>query len=385
MSVLSADFGQLRSSDPIAVEDVSSLAAIGSEWQELEQRQGAPTPFQKWEWCSKWVEAAAASGGAVDEVRLVVVRENGRIELLWPLAVRTLWIFRIAFWLGEPLTQYGDVVATSSDRSRAHLEAAWGHVSRWRDIDALELRRVRVGAHLTNLLVEKGAVCAAAGAAPFVDFTAVTPAGRPAWMRSSRTRNSLRRRLGELAAFGPVRFEIVDAIGEQREAATEALKLKHDWLKEMGRASVGLSHRATEYFLQSLAASGFLSVARLKVADATAALEIGFRGDQTYYSFLQAYDSRFAAAAPGRLLFWHLIERCPDLGVTLFDFLAPVYPHKLEWATGESATRDFVLPITARGHVAVSYLARIKPNLKLIHAQLPAAMRRATARLTGLQ
>jgi CelD/BcsL family acetyltransferase involved in cellulose biosynthesis len=191
----------------------------------------------------------------------------------------------------------------------------------------------------------------------------------------------LRRRQSELAAQGEVRFEQVDDAGAQVAAVREALMLKHAWLRERGDASVGLNHPATEAFLTSLAAANDLFVVRLRVGEATAALEIGMRAHDKYYSFLQAYDARFADGAPGRLLFWHLIERCPDLGVKLFDFLGPGYAHKQEWATGASALHDFIVPLTGKGQLAVSYLMRVKPRLKAIHAQLPASLRRLTAGL----
>jgi CelD/BcsL family acetyltransferase involved in cellulose biosynthesis len=381
MNVLGAERRSKRPSDSISVEDLVSLASIEAEWRDLERRNGAPTPFQTWDWCFRWLAAQAASADSPEEVRLVALRENGRLVQLWPLAVRTLWLFRIAVWLGEPLTQYGDVLAEPSDLGAARAEAAWRHICNWRDIDALELRRVRSDAGIRSLLVEHGAACAATSSAPFLDFTDVDADGRPAWRRSSRTRNALRRRLSELAVHGAVRFEVVTDADEQMAAVAAGLRLKRNWLKETGRASVGLSHPAAGAFLGSLASTGDLFVARLRVAEATAAVEIGLRRNEKYYSFLQAYEPRFAAAAPGRLLFWHLIERCPDLGVKLFDFLAPAYPHKQEWATGERSTQDFVVPITTRGQLAMSYLARIKPQLKLIHAQLPAAARRFTAGL----
>jgi CelD/BcsL family acetyltransferase involved in cellulose biosynthesis len=381
MNIPGAESRSRRPSDSISVEDISSLASIEGEWRDLERRNGVPTPFQTWEWCSGWLAAKAASAAPHEEVRLVVVRENGHLVQLWPLAVRTLWVFRIASWLGEPLTQYGDVIAESSDRSASRSEAAWCHIRGWRDIDAMELRRVRSDAGIKNLLIEHGAACATTSSAPFIDFTAANADGRPAWLRSSRTRNSLRRRLGELGTHGTVGFEVLADADEQIGAVAAALRLKRDWLKETGRASMGLSHPAAGAFLASLASTGSLFVARLRVAQATAAVEIGLRRNEKYYSFLQAYEPRFAAAAPGRLLFWHLIERCPDLGVKLFDFLAPAYPHKQEWATGECSTQDFVVPITTKGQVALSYLARIKPQIKLIHAQLPAAARRITASL----
>lgn len=369
---------QTRSDDTITViRSVADALALESDWRSLEARTPEATSFQSFDWCRAWLEASAAAG-APETLRLVAVHRHGRLVLLWPLAIRRVWGFRVAHWLAEPLTQYGDVLVEVSPERGPWLDLAWNEISSWRDVDALELRRVRADAAVNALPALSEGTAEPTDAAPYVDF------GReaaPTDARSSRTRNTLRRKVKQLEALGPVSFTIVTGSREQEEAVAQALNFKRQWLAEKGLASSGLSHLAAERCLIALARRAQLFVFRLGVGPLTAALEVGLVKNGRYFSFMQSYSPAFAASGPGRLLFWQLIERCPALGITTFDFLAPAYEHKREWASDEMPIRDHVLPISAGGVAVVSYLSRIKPALKEIYSRLPAAARRPLAAL----
>lgn len=125
----------------------------------------------------------------------------------------------------------------------------------------------------------------------------------------------------------------------------------------------------------SLAASGGLLVGQLSVAGRAIAFEIGPRRGGRYYSFLNAYDGTFAAHAPGRLLTWQMIEHCPRLGVDTYDFLAPAFPHKLEWANAVTETVDQLKPLSRRGYVLAGVLIHVRPRLKALYLRLPADFR----------
>ena len=359
------------------IETVAEALELEAEWRGLEARVPEATPFQGFDWCRAWLESASR-GGPAETLRVLAIRHDGRLRLLWPLAVRRLWGFRVAHWLAEPLTQYGDVLVEPEQRRR-WLEAAWNEIRAWKDVDALEFRRIRADAAIMAVPDVAAEASRALDHAPFVDLRA----GAGSALRTSRTRNTLRRRLKQLQALGPVHCDLVETPAEQRRAVAEALRFKARWLEARGLASAGLSHPASEATLMALAERGRLFVGRLGVGDETAALEVGLVQGRRYCSFIQGYDARFAQHGPGRVLVWQLIERCPDLGIDVFDFLAPAYEHKREWASGETPMGDCILPCSTKGVAAASYLARIKPALKEIYARLPAGARRRVAGLVG--
>lgn len=359
---------------PLRLEVHDCVAALDQSWRELEQRSADGTVFQGADWCRAWIEAARVVG-AVEAPRIVTLWRGSRLVLLWPLAVRRLSVFRVLHALAEPATQYGDLLVDPDEDRAALVEMAWHAVRSWRDIDVIELRRVPDGSSLANLReLARHAVDRSRDSAPLVDFRMLA-ADRADRQRTSRTRNALRRHERLLAELGPVGFEIVAEPQEQCAAIAKAFALKREWQKEKSVASAGYAHRASEGCLQRLARDGCLFVARLRVGEQTAALEIGALRQRRYWSLVQSYDLRFARHAPGRLLFWHLLGKCPELGIDVFDFLAPACRHKLEWSNTDIGIRDYLVPTSARGSVALSYLSVVKPRLRDLYRQLPSKLR----------
>ena len=91
-------------SPALAVEVAATLSAIdalAAEWVELEQATPEATGFQSYAWCRNWIEAARDSAL---QFRVVVLREKGRLCMLWPLQIESILGARVARWLGEPMT-----------------------------------------------------------------------------------------------------------------------------------------------------------------------------------------------------------------------------------------------------------------------------------------
>jgi len=144
------------------------------------------------------------------------------------------------------------------------------------------------------------------------------------------------------------------------------LNLKQAWLDRMGQVSAGYAHPANTDFLKRLAHDPDFVTYRLMVGAETAALEAGLLRDGRYWSLVQSYDARYASYGPGRLLFWHLIEKAEVFGINVFDFLAPATRHKSEWSNGATAVHDYVIPTQMRGRLVVFYVCSVRPRLKAV-------------------
>jgi CelD/BcsL family acetyltransferase involved in cellulose biosynthesis len=369
-----------RQSEVLRFETYADVAPLYESWCDLEQRSADATIFQSADWCRAWVEASEAAGVA-ESPRIATVWRGDRLVLLWPLAIRRLSVFRILHALAEPATQYGDVLIDAREDRAALLDMAWKEVRSWAGIDAIELRRVRDGSALSRLpeLVRHD-VKGSQASAPLLDFRQLD-ADSADGQRTSKTRNALRRHERLLAELGPVAFDILDRRQDQCDVLAEAFRLKREWQKEKSAVSAGYAHPASEASLLRLAGDGQLFAARLRVGENTAAIELGAVRNRQYWSLVQSYDLRFSKHAPGRLLFWHLLETCPSLSIDVFDFLAPAHRHKLEWSNRETGIRDYLMPISVRGRAAVSYLLNVKPRLRELYIRLPAGLRRRAARL----
>lgn len=367
-------FEQLR------FEHHDDVASLDESWRELERRSANTSIFQSAGWCRAWVEASQAAG-VVEAPLIATVWRGDRLVLLWPLAVRRLSVFRILHTLGEPAAQYGDLLIDDGEDRAALLAIAWNALRSWPGIDAIDLRRVRDDTALARLPeLARHAVGSSRESAPRLDFRTLA-ASTVDGQRTSRTRNALRRHQRLLAELGPVTFEIIERPQEQGELLAEAFALKREWLKDKSMVSAGYAHQASEGCLARLAQGGHLFVARLRVGGDTAAIEIGMIRNRQYWSLVQSYDLRFSRHAPGRLLFWHLLDACPRLSIDVFDFLAPAHKHKLEWSNEQIGIRDYLMPVSMKGRAAVSYLSNIKPGLRRVYIRLPSGLRRHAARL----
>lgn len=348
------------------------LASLREAWTALEARAGGSV-FQSFAWCRTWQDAAHRAG-CREAVRIVTVREGGvreggRLVLLWPLVIRRLGPLRVLRSFGEPATQYADALVAPGPERGAWLEAAWQAVREMRDVDAVLLKGVREDAAIAPLLAARGRFVTREAASPFRDFR-----DTQARQRSGRTRNALQRHLRHLSEAGPVTFETVVAPEARVAAMDEVVRLKHAWLRRTGRFSAGYAHPANAAFLRGLAGHPNALVLRLRVGGVTAAVEAGLIHAGAYASLVQAYDARYAAQGPGRLVFRHMVENAADLGIDRLDFLAPACRHKSEWATGAVPVRDYALPLRLRGWILLGYVRHLRPRAKAWRERLGAAL-----------
>jgi CelD/BcsL family acetyltransferase involved in cellulose biosynthesis len=354
----------------------TSIAEIEHAWLELEKNANRPTGFQSLAWCRAWLRATSACQCPID-LRIVTVWVDGRLGLLWPLAVSRLGGCRVLHALGQPAAQYCDAIVDRILDRNWLVHAAWNLIKSFPDVDLVELRRVRDDSNLSALsssVARKGFV-SYINAAPYLALGASDAS------RSSRTRNALRRHERKLAEHGAVHFEVVKDVGAKIQTLADGLEFKRQWIEQRKLWSNGYAHPAGEQFNKALAALDQAIVTRLTVNGVTAAMEMGFVDHGHYLSLMQSYDPQLQSHSPGRLLFWHFLDCASDLGIKRIDFLAPSAPHKLEWAKDEVPVRDYNIPLTFKG--AFLWRARLscREPLKKLYATLPAPVRQQILRI----
>jgi CelD/BcsL family acetyltransferase involved in cellulose biosynthesis len=343
---------------PVVVVEVAAtlaaMEALASEWGALEQETPEGTGFQSYVWCRNWADAA---GDSRLELRVVILREDGRLSMLWPLQIETVLGVRVARWLGEPMTQYGDALALPG-QSRAHWRAAIeAELAGWTDVDLFAFMRMRSDGVL--------AACGFSGersgealAAPFVNLRA----------RPARRHKSAERRGRRLSAAGEPALRLAASREERRDLASKALALKQEWLRAKGLISAGLSNKTTAGFIDLLAQSDFLQIHALTFGTEVAAIDIGFTRGDAYRSLLGCYDVRFSEGSPGHALTRRLIAHYAAEGLGLLDFLAPADAYKLAFASGATPLVARFSARTPRGAVAGFALKWLRPAAKRLLA-----------------
>jgi CelD/BcsL family acetyltransferase involved in cellulose biosynthesis len=353
-----------RPADVSVVQGADALDAVAEDWHAVEQAGGAATPFQTFAVAKASVPAHLRRG---DVPRLVVVRQHGRAVVVFPAVVGRLARRPVIRFLGDPLIQYGDVLA-APDATPAHVAQAWRAVADPAVASAVVLRKVRADARIAPLLADMTTAVAHAEA-PFVDLT------QPARQPDSKQFRRFRRKLSQL---GEVHFEEVSGPAA-RATVLEALDLKREWLAARGFGSSVVGDPQWENTLAELAASmegaGPLRAARLTVDGRTAAIELGLLRGAQWCSYLGAMAPEFAKGGAGHVLTEEIIAHCRQEGLSAYDLLAPSAEYKRAIQHGAVAVHDHAVALTPDGRFSVLVL-RMAPRLKAVIGAMPGRVRR---------
>jgi CelD/BcsL family acetyltransferase involved in cellulose biosynthesis len=375
-AVASAGEGLRRWASPITVEiaegdDAVSLAA--PHWRRIEAEGGAATPFQR---LAVAEIAAAVHRHRGETPRVVVVRDQDRPLVVFPTVTAAFAGRRVIRFLGDPLIQYGDILAAPEAEQR-HIEAAWSAVADPRVASAVLLRKVRADARVAPVLA-RHARTVAETSAPFVDLRQPQP-------QNARNAKELRRFWRRLSEQGAVRFELLRGEAAQ-PALRQALSFKRAWLAARGLESSVIGNPDWEELLATLTNShrgaGLLSAARLSVADGPAAIEIGIIHGHRWCSFLGAINPAFAKAGPGHVQMAETIEHCRANGFAIYDLMAPADLYKQRLATDAVVVRDHAAALGVGGRLAV-LAAHSAPHIKAFINRLPLPLRRITRHSLG--
>jgi CelD/BcsL family acetyltransferase involved in cellulose biosynthesis len=328
---------------------------ICEEWHALAALQSAPVLFQSPALLRSWARDFARSRSALPIT--IVVREDARAVLLWPLMVVRRPFFTIAVGAGAPIGQYDDILLDPACDGAAAWSAALAALTETVRPDVVCLERVRADGALRSVLGDRAPLSPPEGA-PFADLSN--------GMRASRERD------------------------EAEAWLAEAMTLKRDWLRTTGRLSRAFVDARTARCLGELArtltaapdSSPRMIVSRLSLDGRTAAIEMGFADRGVYHLYLGAFAPEFAKLGPGNILTERVLEWCTGHGIQRYDMMAPRSRNKSEWQSGEVVVLDFALAMTRRGRAyAATVLKRLAPALRDAFYAFPARARTVIAGL----
>jgi CelD/BcsL family acetyltransferase involved in cellulose biosynthesis len=343
----------------------NALDAVASTWAGMEAAFGVSSPFQS---LALARVAAKAHIRAGEIPRIAVVRKNGRPLVIFPTVVSRFSGVTTVRFLGDPLIQYGDVIA-APEASVEQLEAAWSAIADPAAASAVLLRKVRADAKIAPLMT-KVASRLSATEAPFVDLRQ----GDQRRHKHARELQRLRRRLAER---GDVQLEIVrgSAVGP---VLRDVIDLKKAWLAERRLPSLVFGNPNWEGVLVELVGKECggpeMVAARLTVGGAVAAIEIGFADARSWFAYIGALAPDFAAVGPGHIQTADTIAYCREMGLARYDLLPPSQPYKRVLATGAVPVCDYGVALAVSGHLAV-LAERLVPKAKVVIGAMPSQLR----------
>jgi CelD/BcsL family acetyltransferase involved in cellulose biosynthesis len=333
------------------VTERRAFDALGPEWSSLFERSGRPQQvFQTFEWLRHWADHYLDKA-----TRLAVVtgRVRGRLVLVWPLVSRRKLGLTLLLLMGEPASQYGDLIVEQGSASAGLIERALAFVTSL-PADVVWLRRVRADAAIAPLLQSR-ALPTGAAQAPFIDFAGAPDVAAFEKRLPSKLRSGRRRHLRRLQDIGPVAFEQHGPGAAAREFARLAFVFKRQWAVRGGRIAPTVTDPRLEQFFAAAAAGGRpgpdLRVSVLRCAGEPVGIEISVACKGRLVGHMLAAKPGFEKPGAGAILANMVIDRAVEQGFGVYDLLPPADPYKLEWASGCVAVRDFVIVRTLPGRI----------------------------------
>ncbi len=372
------------------VTERADFDALEDEWNALFARAGLPAQvFQTFNWNWHWANhylGSSDAGVAGLELAIVTGRCQGRLVMVWPLVTECVRGIRQAFWMGEPATQYGDVLIDELPDQLQVMRAAFEFISRNIAADLVRLRRVRADAVVTPLLAEIGALASNRQTAPFLDLTRAKDFAGYEQSFTSRSRGNRRRHLKRLQEHAAVGFERLTGGDKARALAERTLAMKSDWLADRGLVSSAFrDERLARFFADAAAARSHpvgCIVTSLTIAGEPAAAEVLFENKGRIAVHVMAYSLAFEKAGVGALLFEQSVRDAYAEGQLAIDLLAPGDGYKLDWADASVEVQDWCRPLTLQGYAyARLVLQFIRPRAKSAFAAIPVSWRRLIAGL----
>lgn len=376
------------------IRDRAAFDAIEADWNDLFCRAGRDTQvFQtfgwNWHWANHYLPASSEDRRVA--LSIVTVRVEGRLALLWPLIAERAGGFMTLRWMGEPVSQYGDVLLEDRQDGSELLRRSWDFITNELGADAVLLRKVRADAVIAPLLGTVNAAATAAAQAPFLDLASASDFATYEQRYSSKARKNRRRLMRRLAERGVVTIERHSSGPQARAAALEAIALKLNWIKDSGRLAPALADARFAAFFAD-AAEGRdrptgCQVMMLKSAGETAGVAIDVTCLGRRAAHIIVHDPSLDGFSPGTLLLQEWIRAASADRIATFDLLAPAYPYKLDWADASVNVNDFAVGLTLPGRAYVRvYLgllrARLKEGAEAL-SQLLARLRARWSRMPG--
>lgn len=342
-----------RSFQTNVLEDAAALGGLAGEWTDLLERSGADAPMMSPAWLLAWWRVFGDGGR---ELRVVTLREDGRLVALLPLLARRVWYggilpFRRLELVGsgedeedEILSEYiGPIVERGREGELAPFlaEAISRRVGPW---DDLSLPAMDGSAALPEQLAEslgrlgEAATLETVSEAPY----AALPSSFEAYMKSlpSAHRYKVSRALRDFEAFAAGQVEV--HVATDPSGLAEGQRILADlhaerWNAE-GRPSLFASARFSSFHrlvMPRLLELGMLELAWISVRGEPVAASYSLvRGERLHFYQSGRKVDLPKGIRPGIVMHARAIERSIARGLKAYDFLGGATQYKRMMATG---------------------------------------------------
>ncbi len=349
------------------IKTAKEFDGLKQEWNELFEAQGTGTQlFQTYNWIWHWINQFEL---APRNMVILTGKIDDELILVAPLILENKFGLKLLKWIGEPVSQYGDILIKENAQNLHWLKAGFNYINETIKPDLFHLRKTRFDAAITPLLEMYNATILEETEAPYIEVRGDENFTEFNKRYSQRSRKAKRRHRRKLEEKGPLTFNLYDEGGDANRAANHAINLKRDWLKATKTISPAFSSTIIDQFFDAATKennhSANIKVSELCVDNHPAAIEIGILVKDYYGAHLGVYDPTYIAHSPGSLQMQDTIAALIEKGVKVIDLFAPGDPYKFEWTEQSVPVYDFAYSTSIKGRLyEEAYLKRTRPALK---------------------
>jgi CelD/BcsL family acetyltransferase involved in cellulose biosynthesis len=286
-------------------------------------------------------------------------------------------------WMGEPVSQYGDVLVDDGPTRFYLLTHGWAYVKSL-GADVIHLRKTREDAVVFPVLRKAGALSIAVAAAPYLDLASAADYETYQRRYPAKRRARRRRLLRRLEECGTVGFERRGCGRAAAELVSRALEFKEKWLIKRAVVAPVLHDVRFGGFLRDVAERGGMPAIRISALCCNgepAAVEVSLECKGHQVAYLISYDVELAQHGVGIIVAEDSIRTAHARGLARFDLLTPADAYKMEWADAAVDVHDLVMPLSFAGRLyARVWLRLIKESMKRSVKTWPVWVRRSVAR-----
>lgn len=349
------------------ITTISEFNKLQEEWNTLFEAHASGTQlFQTYNWIWHWIHQFENNP---KDIKILTGHIDKKLVLLAPLVQEYKLGLKILKWVGEPVSQYGDILIAEDPQNLQWLKAGFNYLNDTLKPDLFYLRKTRFDAAITPLLEMYNATILEETAAPYIevlgdkDFTEFNK------RYSQKSRKAKRRHRRKLEEKGPLTFNLYEEGSEANRAANHAINLKREWLKATKTISPAFNGPLIDNFFDATSKennhSANIKVSELCVDNHPAAIEIGILVKDYYGAHLGVYDPAYIAHSPGSLQMQDTIAALIEKGVKVIDLFAPGDKYKYEWTDLSVPVYDFAYSTSLKGKIyEEAFLKRARPALK---------------------
>ena len=349
------------------ITTISEFNKLQEDWNSLfEIHASGPQLFQTYNWIWHWIHQFESNP---KDIKILTGHIDEKLVLLAPLVQENKLGLKILKWVGEPVSQYGDILIAENPQNLQWLKAGFNYLNDTLKPDLFYLRKTRFDAAITPLLEMYNATILQETAAPYIEILGDKDFTEFNKRYSQRSRKAKRRHRRKLEEKGPLTFNLYEESSEANRAANHAINLKREWLKATKTVSPAFNSSIIDDFFDATSKennhSANIKVSELCVDNHPAAIEIGILVKEYYGAHLGVYDPAYIAHSPGSLQMQDTIAALIEKGVKVIDLFAPGDKYKYEWTDLSVPVYDFSYSTSLKGKIyEEAFLKRARPALK---------------------